>query len=485
MGRWTVRTGLERAVEVVREAGIRSLGFKVLGETIYRRAVLFERPLCEPIAPVKAGLPVTIGLLKPSEVEEYCRFRPYAHPSEVRRRLEAGQWCFAARHQGRLVHIAWAAGERAWIDYLKREIRLAPDEVYIYESFTATAFRDQSLAPAWEPWMLRFLKDRGYRRVVVVIGPEHSPAFRPVETAGYRRLGVMGYVRVGPWRYDFCRTRRGSLPPGVAAVERGSAYWNHVAEKASNHAYLDPFLAELKRQAHLGLIERWGGVPADGRVLKTDLFEEATGPDDLLGDLTSGAGMVVGMDVSPAIAGRAHRRDARQQARYLAADARRLPFASSTLALIVSTSTLDHFLDPSDLGRSLRELRRVLEPAGRLVVTLDNRQNIFDPLLRLAARHKRFPYYIGCSYTVEQLRAELEEADLAVQETTAILHNPRLVAVGAVSVAKKLGWASLTALVQRLLRGAQRLEKTRWRYLTGSFVAAVAVRRMTGFDGGR
>jgi len=31
----------------------------------------------------------------------------------------------------------------------------------------------------------------------------------------------------------------------------------------------------MKRQAHLALIEQWGGLPAEGRVLKTDLFEKA------------------------------------------------------------------------------------------------------------------------------------------------------------------------------------------------------------------
>jgi transposase len=36
----------------------------------------------------------------------------------------------------------------------------------------------------------------------------------------------------------------------------------------------------------------------------------------------------------------------------------------------VSPSTLDHFPDPADLDRSLRELRRTLRPGGRLILTL-------------------------------------------------------------------------------------------------------------------
>ena len=66
---------------------------------------------------------------------------------------------------------------------------------------------------------------------------------------------------------------------------------------------------------------------------------------------------------------------------------------------------------------------------------------------------------------------------MASQETTAILQNPRLTAVGAVMLARKLRWRPLTALVQRALIAAQRLERTRFRYYLGSFVAARAVRR--------
>jgi hypothetical protein len=108
---------------------------------------------------------------------------------------------------------------------------------------------------------------------------------------------------------------------------------------------------------------------------------------------------------------------------------------------------------------------------------LDNRQNIFDPLLRLVIRLGYVPYYVGRSYTVRELRNELEAAGFVVQETTALLHNPRLVAVGAVALAKMLRWPALMTLVQRTLLAAQRLETTRLCYYTGSFVAAKAVRR--------
>jgi SAM-dependent methyltransferase len=256
---------------------------------------------------------------------------------------------------------------------------------------------------------------------------------------------------------------------------RDGSQWDSVARALDRKPhYLDTFLGDLKRRAHLDLIERWDGLPAGGRVLKTDLFEEAMGPDAYLPELGKNGATVIGMDISAAAAHKASRRF--PGCRITAADTRDLPFADDCFALIVSPSTLDHFREAGDLRVSLKELRRVLEPGGRLIITLDNRQNIFDPLLRLAKRAGLLPYYIGRSYTVRELQQELERADFVVEKVTAILHNPRLTAVGAVALARTMRCRPLMRLVQRALVRAQRLENTRWRYYTGSFVAGKAVK---------
>lgn len=475
---WTVRSALRRGVEVLQEEGLRSLWFKVLGETCYRRALLIERPLDAPVTPVETGVPVAIDQLTPAQVAEYTTFRPQSDPAEVQRRLADGQRCFVARHRGRVVHACWAALHQATIDYLESEIELAPDEVYIYEAFTAPRFRGQNISPARAVAMVRTFRRLGYRRLVAVIVPENQAALRPPEKSGYRAIGTVGTIWLGPWRHDFCRiTEAGALPLGASTTDHDATYWDQVAhDLARERHYLDPFLGQMKRRAHLELIERWGGLPAGAWVLKTDLFEEAMGPDAFLHDLGLDGSKAIGMDLSPIIASRAASREEHGSVRAIAADVRHLPFADDALALIVSPSTLDHFADPSDLGRSLRELDRTLASDGRLVVTLDNRQNIFDPLLRLVVRLGLVPYYVGRSYRVDELVAELEAAGLTVQDTTAILHNPRLVATAAVGLARRLNWSPFTRLVQRLLVAAQELEQTRWRYRSGSFVAALATK---------
>lgn len=268
---------------------------------------------------------------------------------------------------------------------------------------------------------------------------------------------------------------------GGLADCQGASYWDAVAARmARNGHYLDAFVGEIKTRAYLSLLERWGWQ-ADGPQLKTDLFEEATGVDPLLWRMPAG-GLRIGMDIAPSVAAQASRNDPLGALACLAADARRLPIAADSLAWVLSPSTLDHFEDGGDLHVSLSELYRVLEPGGRLVITLANRSNIGDPLLRLVIRLGLAPYYIGRRYTAAELRRELEAAGFLVQSQTAIVHHPRLMATGMVRLGRLVRCRPLISAMERLLLAMQRFETTRWRYVTGCFLAALAIKPQE--DGG-
>ncbi len=465
-----------RAAAAVRENGFKGLWFKTLGEIGYRRAVLRECPLDRPFPPVPARIPLEFDLLDAAGIDEYNAFRRGRDFDAARRQLEAGHRCFLARSEGRIVGACWSASQRAWNKYLSREIPLASDEVFVYDAFTLLEKRGKGVLPALTAHMHRFHKSLHIRREIAVSVPENQAVM--TSKIGYSTAGMMGYFALGPFRRDFCRMQPGFIESGHD--QRRGASWNRTMQSLDTRGYyLDTFLADMKRAAYLSLIERWGGVPCEGRVLKTDLFEEAMGADAFLADLSRSNSILLGMDVSMEAAVRARHRDDRRLACYITADARNLPFASDSFALIVSPSTLDHFSNPSDLGHSLRELTRTLTPDGRLIITLDNRQNVFDPVLRLANRVGLVPFYLGRSYTVKELRRELEAAGLTVLDTTAIVHHPRLTAVAAVGAAKRIPWSLPMRAVQATLLKSQRLQDTRVQYFSGCFVAALAVRRPT------
>jgi hypothetical protein len=212
---WLWRHKLQRVVTIFREEGSKNLWIKTLrGVGAARWELLWEHPLDIPLVDVTPKVPVQIEVLDKTHGMEYLKFRPDAIVADIDQRLASGQWCFIARHQGRIVHADWIATGRVWLAYLARELPLAPDEVYSYDSFTTPEFRGQSIAPARSVYMQRAMQKAGYRRVVAMTLPDNQVVTRLNERLGARRLGIIGYVQLGLWRWHFCRIRWGARPPG-------------------------------------------------------------------------------------------------------------------------------------------------------------------------------------------------------------------------------------------------------------------------------
>ncbi len=458
---------LQRARSILREQGFRVLVWKALGETVFRRMRYFERALAEPIPQIVPRSRVLLEELGGHQLQEYLLFRPEASAREVSARLRAGNRCFVARSQGRIVHARWAIiTGRPRCEVLGVELPIAGDCAYVCESLTLPEMRGLGIAAAVDAFMLRRLRESGLRAATLVVDPDNRAGIRTAAKTGYRAAGWVAVIRLGPWR----RLIRWS---GVREPE--PAYWNNIGVKLlPGNTYLDPFLARLKRRIHLRLIRRWTqGMPPGARILKTDLFEEANGRDALIPGLAGGGRRVFGVDISPAITARSAG-SVPDSTRLAAADVRALPFADGVFDLVISPSTLDHFRDPADLGRSLQEIRRALHPEGRLIITLDNRQNVLDWLLRAASRLRLTPYYLGRSYTIDELRRELAAAGFSVLDATGIVQTPRLMAMTAAAVARWVNWRLLTRFIHRNILRAQRFEQTPWKYWTACFVCACA-----------
>jgi SAM-dependent methyltransferase len=237
------------------------------------------------------------------------------------------------------------------------------------------------------------------------------------------------------------------------------------------------------------LVERWLPVRV-GRVLKTDLFDEAMSMG-LFPALAGRADEVVGVDVSGEIVDRASARHPGLQARQ--ADVRSLPFDDGSFDAVVSNSTLDHFQDQAEIVVALRELHRVLRPRGRLILTLDNPANPLNALAknlprewlnrvwvrhaRLTARLGHVPYHVGETMSARRLREVLPCVGFEILAQDAVMHAPRAVAVVLAELVASRGSYRAQRRFLDALVACERMSRWRSRYVTGHFVAVSAVKR--------
>jgi SAM-dependent methyltransferase len=257
-------------------------------------------------------------------------------------------------------------------------------------------------------------------------------------------------------------------------------YWDRVVE------WWEPTVTHQLWRAHSDavnrrLLRRWL-AQGSGRLLKTDLFDEAVA-GGLYPELASRAGEVVGIDVSPEVV-----RSALQ--RYPGLDAHvgnvlALPFPDGSFDVVVSNSTLDHFDSHAKLRAAIAELARSIRPGGKLIITLDNRAN---PLIALRTSKMLFgtlhrvgvvPYFVGATYGQRGLSKLLRTSGFIVEETTAVMHWPPQLAASWASRRDPAACAGDPAKLRHLRRVLrfEAMEKWPTRHLTGHFVGALATRR--------
>ncbi len=197
---------LRRCLDIVRREGVVSLGHRLLRRAlspVYQELVLLARDLRQPIPEPSSRLPVEVRLLRAEEAPLLSALHPALTEAVVRQRLDAGATCLAAWSGGRPLGVAWVKfGE---VDMLGRPFLLAPDEALGWWVYTHPGARGQGVATAMLLARLRYLQEAGYRRLVAFVAPENRPGFGPVLRAGYRRIGRVGVVRLGPWQCHFLR----------------------------------------------------------------------------------------------------------------------------------------------------------------------------------------------------------------------------------------------------------------------------------------
>jgi SAM-dependent methyltransferase len=245
-------------------------------------------------------------------------------------------------------------------------------------------------------------------------------------------------------------------------------------QSESSSWYLDPLVALQKREVHLELVRCWTAGTAPGRLLKTDLFEEANGGDHILFDVPAAPARRFGFDLAYATTRCAARRFAAFDAGLFCCDVRRLAIASDSLDLIVSTSTLDHLDSVDELRGAIVELARALKPGGRLILTLDNPRNPIYWVLRLMSRLGWLPFHLGITVSRARMIGMLEQAGLEVLVSRMLIHNPRLVSTLLFLALRRLLGRRAHGLIAGLLRLFGALDRLPTREFTACFSAACA-----------
>jgi ribosomal protein S18 acetylase RimI-like enzyme len=169
----------------------------VLADLGYRRFLLLERWLDEPIAAITPRLPVSFSELRPAQLDEYLRFHGQVPRSQLEERFARGDACVLARYEGRIVCTSWSSRDDHFFRSVRCRYEVGASEAYLYDSFTDPAFRGRGIAPALGADELRRFRRAGLTRVMMAVRPENVANRRARAKTGFRVFGRIDYLRLG------------------------------------------------------------------------------------------------------------------------------------------------------------------------------------------------------------------------------------------------------------------------------------------------
>lgn len=264
-------------------------------------------------------------------------------------------------------------------------------------------------------------------------------------------------------------------------MDYNSSYWNGIAEKTSKGQDYDNLLSEHYRLSHLDLLSRWIDFSKQQNILKTDLFAEALCPErSFAWEIMKTPCNFTGIDISSDICKKAGEMSAAivpgSFPVLVPCDLRKLPFADNSYDVIISDSSLDHYNKSDDIEVALKELFRILKPAGTLVITMDNKTNITEPLFRLWIILRLAPFFIGKTYSMQGLKNALTKNGLQVIDNAVLIHNPRFFAKFIANTFRRFFPKKCESWTRKQLAFYDSLGNKPTRYLTAQFIAAKAVK---------
>lgn len=200
----TPRAVAARAVEVWRKEGPRSFALRLLGETFYRRLLVLERPFAGMVSAVPPRLPIVLERASPENLDEYLELRPDQDRRLLERRFEFAEYLFFVRHEGRVAGATWITINRAYIEYLDREVQLNHLVAYLYDLYVRPEYRGKGFDRALYTYLFGYFTPEQCSTLMATANLENRTQLL-FERIGFRRSALLGYYRLGPFKRHFTR----------------------------------------------------------------------------------------------------------------------------------------------------------------------------------------------------------------------------------------------------------------------------------------
>jgi ribosomal protein S18 acetylase RimI-like enzyme len=130
------------------------------------------------------------------DAESMAKAMDLSNPEQIIRRLSPKRRCFVAKVVGVIAAYGWVSIRTECVGEMERQIRLQPDEAYVWDCATLPAYRRQRLYSALLSHINNTLAKEGFRRIWIGSNLENRPSLKGFDNAGYQPAALITRFRI-------------------------------------------------------------------------------------------------------------------------------------------------------------------------------------------------------------------------------------------------------------------------------------------------
>lgn len=193
------------ALKVFQKQGLRA-GLAELGHTALR--ILYQRaeytvmanvlPDQVPLPHPRPGLVIRQATTR-EEIASLSSIADLADMARFYKMFKNGNIAFIAFQNDQPVGYGWISKD------INRSVNrvvpppLCPGDAYLHDLFVSPPYRGQKIGRGLVSHRLRFLREHGYKRAIIVVLKDNMPALKIHEKMRYKRVGEMSHSRFLFW----------------------------------------------------------------------------------------------------------------------------------------------------------------------------------------------------------------------------------------------------------------------------------------------
>jgi len=125
-------------------------------------------------------------------------------------KLQEGWNCYVLQREGKIVASSWVCNYQSFFEpYMKREFKLAADEVYHWRAYTVPGVRGKGIMPWLSKNVICHLAEScGKRRHVMIVRVENKTIQRIAGKLGWSKVGRAGFYEIFGFRFHYLLGRK-------------------------------------------------------------------------------------------------------------------------------------------------------------------------------------------------------------------------------------------------------------------------------------